>query len=422
VEDRGFRRSVAVIVALRLAPAVIVALANGRGVLGLPGYAYAAPTGDTYGFYAAAREFMTTWARAPVVSFAASLVLLVGGAIGTRILWRRGKREGAVIVGALGSAIFLAVWVHEMRSTGAGTIGWPIVWALPLFPLRAVGVLGYLDAYYLGIAVLLVCNAATVVATALIARRLVPGRTSLLAPSLLAIWPFMMLHLGEPGTVVYGSWLNDEGLNLYSEPLSTALVAVGLALLVLHRFDPICAAFAGILLGYAVVVRLSNITIVIVCFVALLLAAAAPSVAAFALASVGVSTIWFAFWPHGYVSLNRGSLSQTTHDLFGSRYILPSWRDSTVFGPRMLAILLPLAILGLYSLRRQPFEAWLLGAVVAVTGAFYSFYYYTALHPRFLFVALPSLFVLEAAGAASLAAIVSATFRGDLPEEGRRSP
>ena len=57
-----------------------------------------------------------------------------------------------------------------------------------------------------------------------------------------------MLHLGESGTVVYGSWLDDEGLSLYSEPLSTALVAVGLALLVLRRFDPIWAAFAGILL------------------------------------------------------------------------------------------------------------------------------------------------------------------------------
>jgi hypothetical protein len=33
-----------------------------------------------------------------------------------------------------------------------------------------------------------------------------------------------------------------------------------------------------------------------------------------------------------------------------------------------------------------------------VTAAFYSLYYITALHPRFLFVALPSLFLLGAAG------------------------
>jgi len=406
MDDRVFKRLVAVIVALRLTPAVVVALANGRDVPGLPEYAYAAPIGDTYGFYAAAREFMTTWARVPVVTFAASLVLLVGGAIGTRILWRRGRREGAVLAGILGSAAFLAVWVHEMRATGAGAIGWPIVWALPLLPLRAVGLLGYLEAYYLGIAVLLVCNVVTVVATALIARRLVPGRMALLAPSLLAIWPFMMLHLGESGTVVYGSWLDDQGLLLYSEPLSTALVAAGLALLVLRRSDPVFATFAGVLLGYSAVVRLSNVTIVIICFVALLLAGAAPSVIGFALASLGVSTIGVAFWPHGYVSTNHSTLSQTAHDVFSWSYILPSWRDSTVFDPRMLAILLPLAILGLYSLRRQPFEAWVLGAVVAATVVFYSPYYYTALHPRFLFVALPSLFVLEAAGAASLTVTV----------------
>jgi hypothetical protein len=420
MSDRAFGRFVAVIVVLRLAPAVVVGAANGRGVPGLPEYAYGAPRGDTYGFYAAAREFMTTWARAPIGSFAASLVLLAGGAAGAWILWRRGRREGAVLVGTLSAAVFLAVWVHEMRATGAGAIGWPIVWALPLFPLRVVGLLGYREAYYLGIAVLLVCNAVTVVATALIARRLVPGRMALLAPSLLAIWPFMMLHLGGSGTVLYGSWLDDQGLLLYSEPLSTALVAAGLALLVLRRSDTICATFAGALLGYSAVVRLSNVTIVIICFVALLFARAAPSVIGFALASAGVAAIAAAFWPHGYVSLNHSSLSQTAHDVFSWSHVLPSWRDSTVFDPWMLAILLPLAILGLYALRRQPFEAWVLGAVVAATAVFYSPYSFTALHPRFLFVALPSLFVLEAAGAASLTVVVQNALFSDLSREGRR--
>jgi len=39
---------------------------------------------------------------------------------------------------------------------------------------------------------------------------------------------------------------------------------------------------------------------------------------------------------------------------------------------------------------------------VVVTAAFYSAYYITALHPRFLFVALPALFVLATVGVASL--------------------
>ena len=48
-----------------------------------------------------------------------------------------------------------------MGDTGAGAVGWPIVWSLPLFPLRAASSLGYHSAYYLGIAILLACNVVT---------------------------------------------------------------------------------------------------------------------------------------------------------------------------------------------------------------------------------------------------------------------
>jgi hypothetical protein len=53
-------------------------------------------------------------------------------------------------------------------------------------------------------------------------------------------------------------------------------------------------------------------------------------------------------------------------------------------------------------MRRANVEAWLLAGVVTVTATFYSAYYITALHPRFLFVALPALFILIAAGIARL--------------------
>jgi hypothetical protein len=39
-----------------------------------------------------------------------------------------------------------------------------------------------------------------------------------------------------------------------------------------------------------------------------------------------------------------------------------------------------------------------LTGTVVVTAIFYSLYYITALHPRFLYVALPALFILAAAG------------------------
>jgi hypothetical protein len=69
----------------------------------------------------------------------------------------------------------------------------------------------------------------------------------------------------------------------------------------------------------------------------------------------------------------------------------------------MLAILLPLPLLGIYALRRRRIEVLTLAGVAAVTAAFYSAYYITALHPRFLYVALPSIWILAAAGIAELA-------------------
>ena len=51
------------------------------------------------------------------------------------------------------------------------------------------------------------------------------------------------------------------------------------------------------------------------------------------------------------------------------------------------------------SLASARVERRLLGAVIATNVALYTFYEHTHLHPRFLFVALPALFVLEAAGA-----------------------
>jgi hypothetical protein len=41
----------------------------------------------------------------------------------------------------------------------------------------------------------------------------------------------------------------------------------------------------------------------------------------------------------------------------------------------------------------------LLAAVIATNVGLYTFYEHTHLHPRFLYVVLPALFVLEAAGA-----------------------
>src|SRR4051794_28028783 len=229
----------------------MVLAANGRKLPGLPSYAYGPPNGDTYGFYAAAREFISAWAHVSKPLLLLAVVVLAALLVTARRLWRGGRRGEAVALASLALGSFVAVGVRSMVPTGAGAVGWPIAWSIPLFPLRAAGALGYHGAFYLGIAELVACNVVTVVATALLARRLVPGRIALVAPALLVVWPFLMRGLEGGGNVVYGSWLDDTGLLLYSEPLSTALVTVALALVVVRRGDPVGAAFAGAFVGFA---------------------------------------------------------------------------------------------------------------------------------------------------------------------------
>ena len=407
MSDAAFRRAVAVLATLRIVPALLVLAANGRSLPALPGYGFAPPSGDTYGYYAAARDFIAVWARVAKPLLAVGLVLAVAGAAGAWILWRRRRRDVAVALAAVTLGLVLSIGVQAMSATGAGAVGWPLVWSLPLFPLRAAGALGYHAAYYLGIALLLLCNVVTVVATALIARRLVPGRIALLAPSLLVAWPFLMRLVEGWGSDVQGSWLDDSGIALYTEPLSTALVATALALLILRTPEPAWAALAGALLGFSAVVRISNVTIVAVAFAGLLFATSRRNLVAFAVASAGLLAVAAAYWPHGYSTFDHHGDPRLDTPISWD-YVVASWRDSNVFDWKMLLILLPLPLLGLWALRRNRYEAYLLAGTVVVTAAFYSAYSFTSLHPRFLFVALPPLFVLAAAGTQRLAVTVSA--------------
>ena len=99
------------------------------------------------------------------------------------------------------------------------------------------------------------------------------------------------------------------------------------------------------------------------------------------------------YWPKGYPEIPNKpgfSLGQAGR----------SWTDSLIFDPRMLLLLLPLAIVGRVVLR--PWVAALLAAAIVPNALFYTFYEHTHLHPRFLYVALPPLFVLEAAGGAAI--------------------
>ena len=402
MHERSFRVWIAVLALLRILPALLVLAANGRSLPALPSSPYGPPTGDTYGFYAAAREFVSAWAHVSRLLLALSVLALIATLVLVRRLWRNGSGGAAVALGSVATGVFVAVGVQAMVPTGAGAVGWPIVGSIPMFPLRATGVLTYHVAFYAGIAFLLAANIVTVGATALIARRFAPPQIALLAPVLLVIWPFLMRFVEGTGNIVYGSWLDDQGVALYAEPLSTALVAVAVALIVLHTEDERAIAMAGALMGFATAVRISNITIAAVLGLSVLLLRNRRAAVLYGISCAGMGAIAAAFWSLGYATFSGGKSEQAPAGLFSWHYLLRSWRDSGVFDWKMLLLLLPLPLVGTWALRHHPVELVALAGTVGVTAAFYSAYYITALHPRFLFVALPALFALATVGISTL--------------------
>ncbi len=104
------------------------------------------------------------------------------------------------------------------------------------------------------------------------------------------------------------------------------------------------------------------------------------------------------YWPISYPKLfhNRHSWPR---DPFDPGHIVANWTHSSIFTPHVLAIVLPLAVIGVFGLLR-PWQLALVVAFFLINPIFYSFYANTAEHPRFLYASLPELFVLWAAGIA----------------------
>ena len=216
-------------VGVRVAIPLAALAAEGHALPGLPAYDYGPFYGDANGYYATARELISAAGRGAAPLF----VVLVAGAV---VAWLARRRFGlrswvmVLVAGAVVSAATV-VLVLIMHPPGEPTIGWPLLWAIPLAPLRIVG----LDpdvAFAFGLLLSLVAIGLTVVATGFLGYW-ASGRRSvgMLAAGLFTIWPFV------PGLVVgsqgwdNGTWNVDTGLHLYTEPLSTALVVGALALL-----------------------------------------------------------------------------------------------------------------------------------------------------------------------------------------------
>jgi hypothetical protein len=241
---------------------------------------------------------------------------------------------------------------------------------------------------------------------------------ALTAAAFFALWPILSgLVSGERGWE-NGTWHVDAGLHLYDEPIATALVALACAIVLGERLGPVALASAGVLSGLATAVRLSNGLLAALLLVLLAAKVGPRRTLPFLAGGLAFAPIVGAWWPRGYAALFDRRDIWPSHP-FSADYVVRSWTESLFFSPRAALVLLPLALLGAFVLRRR-FALGLLGGLVVTNAAFYSFFAGTAKHPRFLHVALPALLVLWAVGATSLSLGLRKTLQGR--GEGRRNP
>ena len=393
---RGALAILGACVAIRVAIPLVVLALQAHDLPLVPTYHYDPRPGDAYGYYSATRSLLATW-RQPVTLFLV-VVLLALAAVAARWLYRRGKEGWVVVALAAGAGLVGSVLALRMSSSGAPTIGWPLIWSIPLLPYRALGFPLDPDiAFGVGLALSLVANAVTVVATAVLGW-IVSGRiwVGSLAAVVWSVWPLLTGTLAGHEAWQNGTWLVDVGLHLYSEPVSTALVVVALA--IFARSEPRDAhlALAGALLSLATVVRLSN---AVIAATTLLLGITRLPVRRGVLLAGSLLTmapVEFAYWSKGYTHLPAAAGGLPPHP-FALRYVRSAWTGSLLWHPRVLALLVPLAVIGTVAVS-PVWRRWLLWLGVTATAAFYSVYSVTDIHPRFLYVVFPVVLVLWSAG------------------------
>lgn len=395
------------LVLIRLAIPLAVLAASGRRVPSLPPYDYNPLPGDAHGFYSAAREFIASWGRLGAGAVLAIALALVALAVWIARSWssKPSLRPWLVVVGALAVSLAVTAAVTQISDrTGAAVFGWPLVWALPMLPYRAVGLPLDPDvAFVFGLVIALAAEAVIVVATWVVGLRATGQRgVALLAAGLYAVWPLLSGFLSGDHGGMNGSWFADAGLCGCTEPVSTALVTVATALVLAPALTPLALSTIGVLLSFATVVRLSNGIIALLLLGLLLHRLGARRALPFAAGALTFAPVAIAWWPRGYAALfDRPDVWPANS--FSLDHVVSSWTDSLFFSVTAALVLIPIALAGAVTMRRR-WALAVLGVVVVSTAVFYSLYANTAQHPRFFLVALPALLVFWAAGAATLVA------------------
>jgi hypothetical protein len=397
--------AVAALAAFRAAVPLAALAASGRQLPGLPRYEYVGLTGDATGYYAAAREFMASWGRLPVLVVALLALGVLAGAVALAWAWRSrpGRRPWLVASAAAACSLVASVGVWKMHAPGAAVVGWPLVWSVPMLPYRAFGFpLDEGVAFGFGLVLSLAANVVTVCATAL-AGLYATGRRGVAvgAAGLVAVWPLLVGLIGGERAWENGTWTVDTGLAMYSEPVATALVMVALALLLSPRADVLRYSFAGAALGFATVVKLSNGVLAALALALLLMHAGVRRALPFAAAGAAFVPLVAVYWPKGYPAILDEDPNAWPDRPFSFRYVVSSWTDSLLFTPRTLLLLVPVAVIGAVALRGWPRRLLVLWALL--NPVVYSVYWVTPEHPRFLFASLPAVFVLWVTGAAAIA-------------------
>jgi len=192
---------------------------------------------------------------------------------------------------------------------------------------------------------------------------------------------------------------------MYSEPVSTALVATALALLLVEAPSPLRLAAVGVLLSFATLVKSSNGIVAGVIAVICLLHLGRRRVIPLVAGGLTFAPAVIAYWPRGYPKIT-GPTAERPALASSLDAAARNWLDSLVFSPRTLLVLVPLAALGV-ARARGAFTRALLVLPVLTNAAFYTGYAYTAEHPRFIYVSLPAVLVLWAAGAVTVVSAVA---------------
>jgi hypothetical protein len=401
--------ALALLVAIRVAIPLAAFAADGSKLPGIPRFTRFARdgglTGDATGFYAATREFMAAWGRMPRAVLALDALFALAAAAVIVVAWRRRPdlRPWLAAAGLAAFGLVVCVDVHWMHPSGAAVFGWPLVWALPMLAYRVLGFgLSKHVAWDFGFALSLVFVSLTVVAVTYLGRNATGRRwAGLLAAAFWTLWPLLVGVIAGHAAWTNGQWEIDVGLHNYSEPLSTLLVTVGAALLLSPRLTSLRLTLAGCALSVATCVKVSNALLAAAALVIVFLRGRRHDALPYLAGALAFAPVVLVYWPLSYPKLFHNPQSWP-RDPFDPAHLVTSWTHSSIFGLHTLAIVVPLAVIGAFGVRR-PWALALVLAFILLNALFYSFYANTALHPRFLYASLPELFVLWAAGIAVLA-------------------